>query len=92
MATTQESLDVESFEIRLLADDNAPDAESYYFVWRRYSFAGTLAQAEASARSALAGTTLSGCEIYLRDTMVGGFMGFFDNDVDEEYQSAYGDY
>ena len=82
MATTQESLNVESFEIRLLADDNAPDAESPYFVWRRYSFTGTLARAEASARRALAGTTLSGCEIYLRDTMVAGFMGYCDDNDD----------
>lgn len=82
MATTQENLSVESFEIRLLADDNAPDAESPYFVWRRYDFVGTLLQAEASAEACTRQHRLCGCEIYLRGTIVGGFMGYDDENDD----------
>lgn len=86
MATTQESLHVASFEIRLLADDNAPDAESAYFVWRRYDFVGTQAEARAEAATLIRLHRLCGCEIYLADVMVESFLGFFDDDG-EEYES-----
>lgn len=96
MATTQEKLNVGNYEIRLLADDCAPDAESAYAVYRRYRFFGTFAEAEASAREAIRAHRLCGCEIHVFDwvtqtlKLAGGFIGSFDDE--DDHQGSYHDY
>lgn len=71
-----------NYQVRLLVDDNAPDAESYYGVHRRYETIGTLQQVIAHASREVKEDRLCGADIYVYDyqercwSRVTGFFGY----------------
>ncbi len=93
MATNQEKPGVKRFIINLLADDNAPDAESPYFTARTLAYDGTLASARTIAQEGVRQHRLSGYEIRINGhngEILESVIGFFE-DPDDEYQGTYHD-
>jgi hypothetical protein len=92
MGHNQEHLDVTNYEIHLLADDNAPDAEAPYFVWRIKVVISSLQAAEALGRHLAKKYRICGFEVYNFPVMnnykprrVSGYFGDFEDEVCTEY-------